>query len=70
MNENNNENIVNDEIAIKLEDVHKSYGNHEVLKGLNLQEGVEGILFITTTKRKDGSLMIHCAGFLPKEEEF
>lgn len=41
-----------------------------MLKGLNLQEGVEGILFITTTKRKDGSLMIHCAGFLPKEEEF
>ena len=37
MNENNNENIVNDEIAIKLEDVHKSYGNHEVLKGLNLE---------------------------------
>ena len=37
MNENNNENIINDEIAIKLEDVHKSYGNHEVLKGLNLE---------------------------------
>lgn len=37
--------------------------------GLNITDGIDGILFMNVTPRKDGTLRYNCGGFLPIEDD-
>lgn len=60
---------INDDIKLKVIELHKTYGDHQVLKGVSLEAKAGDVISIIGSSGSGKSTFLRCINFLEKPSE-